>query len=309
MTDPNIDVRDALFDTFVELAKKDPSTVILVNDQSAFALEAFKDSFPDRYFNVGIAEQNIINVSAGLSLAGLKVYAYGITNFMSLRCTEQIMVNLCCLNLPVTIIGSGGGLTYSSDGPTHHSTLDISVLRGMPNLSIYNPSDCASTRLSILDAHKNSSPSYIRLEKGILPTLHKENFDLSDGFRTLKLGNDIALVSTGHIGHTASELCEQLNEAGYSTGHIDIIRLKPLSGESLLRILRKFKRVFVLEEQVPTGGISDLIARLIIESGAELQMKGFTLPENPIYEYGTRDWLKHKYKLSADEIFLRITEI
>ena len=306
---PNTDIRDALFDTFIELVKADSSTIILVNDQSAFSLESFKKDYPDRYINVGIAEQNIINVAAGLSQSGMKAYAYGITNFMSLRCAEQIMVNLCCLNLPVTIIASGGGLTYASDGPTHHSTLDISVLRGMPNLAIYNPSDGLSTRCSLLEAHYFNVPSYIRLEKGILPVIHSSEFDLKEGFREVKKAEDTVIVSTGHIGHVAVELCDLLNESGHKTGHIDVVRLKPINSISLLETLGKYKRIFVIEEQVPSGGLSDLIARIIIESGEKIPMKGITLPEEPIYSYGSRDWLREKYKLSAKALHQTILNI
>jgi len=304
----NTDVRDALFDTFVELAEDDPSTVILVNDQSAFTLQTFKEKYPDRYINIGIAEQNIINVASGLSQSGMKAYAYGITNFMSLRCAEQIMVNLCCLNLPVTIIASGGGLTYASDGPTHHATLDISVLRCMPNLAIYNPSDCLTTRCSLLEAHKRNTPSYIRLEKGVLPALHSSELDLSDGFIEVSRGSDIAIVSTGHIGHVATQVRSLLNNTGHSAGHIDVVRLKPVNKVKLLEKLTSYKRVVVVEEQVPVGGLSDLVARMLIESDERIPMKGLTLPENPIYSYGSRDWLRKKFNLSAESLMDSVLE-
>ncbi len=302
------DLRDAIFNTLIELSKDDCSTVILVNDQSAFSLESFKRKFPDRYINVGIAEQNIINISAGLAQSGMKVYAYGITNFMSLRCAEQIMVNLCCLNLPVTILASGGGLTYAADGPTHHSTLDISVLRGMPNLTIYNPSDCVATCCSLLEAHNLKSPSYIRIEKGVLPIIHSSDFDLNDGFIEVRKANDIAIVSTGHIGHEAVKLCNLLQDSGYMTGHIDVIRLKPINEIALLKKLRKYQRVFVVEEQVPSGGLSDFIARIILESGEIIPLKGLTLPEEPIYFYGSREWLRAKYKLNADALYESVVD-
>lgn len=280
----------------------------MVNDQSAFTLQTFKENYPDRYINIGIAEQNIINVAAGLSQSGMKAYAYGITNFMSLRCAEQIMVNLCCLNLPVTIVASGGGLTYASDGPTHHSTLDISVLRGMPNLAIYNPSDCLATRCSLLEAHKRNTPTYIRLEKGVLPALHSSEFDLSDGFIEVSRGRDIAIISTGHIGHVAAQARSLLKNAGYSAGHIDVVRLKPVNNVKLLEKLRSYKRIVVIEEQVPTGGLSDLVARMLVESDERIPMKGLTLPDDPIYSYGSRDWLRKKFNLSAEAIMESVLE-
>src|SRR3989338_1388709 len=137
----NIDIRDAFFDELFEIAKDDSNVVFITADMGAQSLIRFKGSLSSQFINVGVAEQNMISIAAGLALVGKKVFVYTIIPFATLRCYEQIRNDLCCMNLPVTIIGVGPGFCYASDGPTHHATQDIAVMRVLPEITILNPSD------------------------------------------------------------------------------------------------------------------------------------------------------------------------
>ena len=131
-----IDIRDAFFDSFYELGAADESVVFLSSDMDAFSLRKFKNDFPERFVNVGVAEQNMVNVAAGLAIAGKKVFCYGIGAFVTMRCYEQIKVNLCSNNLNVNIIGAGAGFSFGHDGPTHHGLQDVALMRVLPEMSI-----------------------------------------------------------------------------------------------------------------------------------------------------------------------------
>ena len=161
-----MDIRDAFFDALYEIALKDSKVVLLVADMGAFSLDRFRKDLPDQYYNVGIAEQNLINVATGLAIGGKKVFTYAIAPFIIQRCYEQLKVNLSAMNLPITVIGMGTGICYTNDGPTHHATQDVANIRALPNFNILSISDPFSAKQAIRIAYNNSQPTYIRLDKG-----------------------------------------------------------------------------------------------------------------------------------------------
>ena len=159
-----IDIRDAFFDEFYNIASKDSNIIFLTADMGALGLEKFKIDFPNRYINVGVAEQNLVNVAAGLALAGKRPFIYGIASFITQRCYEQIKVCIYDMNLPVTIIGSGPGLSYGADGPTHHLINDIAIMSVLP-IIILTPTNVELARKAVQIAYSSQLPVYIRLAK------------------------------------------------------------------------------------------------------------------------------------------------
>ena len=151
----DIDIRDAFFDELYEIAKEDKEVLFLTADMGALSLEKFKRDLPSQYINVGIAEQNMISVAAGLTLGGKKVFVYAIAPFITQRCYEQIKIDLACMRLSVTIIGAGAGIAYNSDGFTHHATQDIAIMRALPGMIILNPAD------SVTAAAESSAPGRV----------------------------------------------------------------------------------------------------------------------------------------------------
>ena len=297
-----VDVRDAFFDEVYEAACKDRRIVVLTNDQGAFSLEKLKRDCPDQFINIGVAEQNIMNVAAGLAMGGMRPIVYGITNFMSLRCCEQIAVSLCYPNLPVVIVASGGGLTYACDGPTHHALQDIGVLRTMPNLAIYNPSDAALTAACARECLAALGPTYVRIEKGVLPALHSSDVAASAGFILLQPGSDVLVVSTGFLMQEAVRVVGLLAGKGVRAGLLDLFRLKPMDDEALAGVLGGYGRIVTMEEQTPVGGIGSLIAELALQAGLHVELKRIALPDEPCYRYGSREWLHREFGLNADSL-------
>lgn len=296
---PATDIRDAFFGEVHRLARDDRRVMVLTDDQSAFALDRMRTELPAQYINIGIAEQNLINVAAGLALGGLRPFVCGISNFLSLRCCEQISVNLCAMNLPVTIVASGGGLTYASDGPTHHSTQDVAVMRSMPNLTIFNPPDAESTAACAALCRECAGPAYVRIEKGVMPNLYAAHTDFRSGLGRLRPGAEVLLVSTGFLTHSAVRVAALLEGEGIECGVLDLYRLKPVNAEALLLQLKGAGRIAVLEEQTPIGGIGSVVCELLAEQGMGIPVRRFSLPDAPCYRYGSREWLHGQFGLDA----------
>ena len=175
MKSNNIQMRDAFIGNLYERANLDSNIILISNEQGAISLDQLRKNLPQQFINAGISEQNIISVAAGLALYGKKVFVYSIASFITLRCYEQIKIDLCAMNLPVTIVGVGACYSYSTDGPTHHATEDISIMRALPNMCMFNPADSNTTAALVDISLQSHTPTYIRLDREVLPTIYGQN--------------------------------------------------------------------------------------------------------------------------------------
>ncbi len=305
----NIDIRDAFFDELYNIAKKDPRVILLVADMSAFSLAKFKSDFSSQFINVGIAEQNMVSIAAGLALAGRKVFIYTIIPFITQRCYEQVKIDLCSMNLPVTILGVGPGLTYGNDGPTHHGMQDIAIMRALPEITILNPSDAIMAAASINIGYKNFGPTYIRIDKGKIPEIYNQNSDFRDGLAELKEGKDLTIIATGIMVHQALKAAQELNNRSISARVIDLYRIKPLNKEKLLKIIDSSKRLATLEENSIVGGIGSAISEFLIDNNKNIPLKRIALPDTHCFESGDRDDLLAFYNLDLCGIIKTIVEL
>jgi transketolase len=298
-----LDMRDAFFDALYDLAVDDRKLVLITDDQGAFSLEKFKKDLRCQYINAGIAEQNIVSVATGLALGGKRPFLYGICTFMTMRCYEQIRLDLCCMNLPVTIVGSGPGFTYGSDGPTHHATQDLAIMRALPEITVLNPSDDVMTAASVRLAHRNSGPTYVRLEKGVFPRLYDDvGHDFSEGYHVLLDGRELMIVSTGIMVHHALRVADELSNHSVDAGVIDLYRIKPVNSQSLLPAIERTQRLVTLEESSIIGGLGSLVAELLIDAGKTIPLKRLAVPDQHVYRYGPREWLHSEYGLDVDSL-------
>jgi transketolase len=158
-------MRDSFFDTLYKIARRDPDVMLVDADMGAPSLDKFRRDMPAQFVNVGIAEQNAISVAAGLTLGGKKAFAYAIAPFITLRCYEQIKVNMCSMKIPVACVGVGAGFSYEDSGPTHHTTEDIAIMRALPNMTIFNVSDNIMASACAKIAYEYESPLYVRLDR------------------------------------------------------------------------------------------------------------------------------------------------
>ena len=302
----DIDIRDAFFNEVYAIASKDPNVIFLTADMGAFSLNAFKKNLSSQYINVGVAEQNLVSIAAGLALGGKKVFIYSIAPFVTQRCYEQIKIDLSCMRLPVTIIGSGPGITYSSDGPTHHAIQDIAIMRALPEMTILNPSDPATATAAARISYKNDGPVYVRIDKGKLPLLYESEEDFSDGLALLKKGRDLMIITTGVMVHKAFKVIDELAKNSIDAGIIDLYRIKPINEELLLTFIEQSNRVVTLEEHSIIGGIGSAISEILVDKGKTLPMKRIAIADKNCVGYGDREWMHSFYGLDIQNIYKTI---
>ncbi len=303
----NIDMRDAFFDQVYDLAAQNKNILFLTADHGAFSLVRFKKDFPQQYLNVGISEQNMISVAAGLALSGKTVFVYSIVNFVTLRCFEQIAIDVSGMNLSVNIVGVGAGFTYSVDGPTHHGMQDVAAMASMPNLQIFNASDPTNTSAFADIACSQPGPKYIRIEKGTLPQLYMQPHDFSDGLAQLKSGNAGTIIATGIMVPRAMAIAEKLSlQHQLEFQVVDLYRLKPINAEKLLSYLERAPLIVTLEENWQAGGMGSMVSTLLSDHRQFIPLSRIALPEKPCFEYADREWMQTHFGLGEGQIMSKI---
>ena len=286
-----VEMRDAIIEKLFLKAKQDQNIILISNDFGAPSLDQFRNEAPRQFINAGIAEQNIISFAAGMALHGKRVFIYSIASFITLRCYEQIKIDLCVMNLPVTILGVGSCYGYGLDGPTHHATEDIAIMRSLANMTIYSPSDSCSAEAFVTAALDSPSPVYVRIDRGKWPLLYDNHADFSEGFAVLRQGSDVCIISTGVMTHRALEVADELKQKSIHASVIDIYRLKPLQPITLLTAITHSKRVVTIEEHTINGGLGSMIVELLADASIPLPVKRCAVPDKWLYAYGTRDVL------------------
>jgi transketolase len=227
---------------------------------------------------------------------------------MTMRCYEQIRNDLCSMNLPVTIVASGGGFGYSGDGPTHHAVQDVAIMRTLPNMTILNPSDAASTSYFARLAHRAPGPIYVRIEKGKLGRIYDEGHDFTPGMDVLSSGTDVMLVSTGVMVHDALQVAEELAKHRVHAGVVDLYRLKPVDPETLRTAIGDARSVVTIEEHSVIGGLGSLVSEILTDSGDKTLLLRLGIPDQFVYSYGSREWLRSVVGLDVESMANRVLE-
>jgi transketolase len=299
-------VRNKFADTFYELGKADPRLCIVVADISpAGSIAKFRQEFPERFINTGVAEQIMIGMTAGMAQRGLRPFAYTIATFTLYRPFEMVRDDLCYQNLPVTIVGIGGGVTYSTLGATHHAQEDVSIACSIPNLSVVAPCDptetAAATRWC---ATQEGGPVYLRLGKAGEPdlTAKAEEPWAFGKIRMIRHGQDVCILSYGPIMKRAFAVAERLEDSGRSTAIASVHTLKPLDRERLEQILGQFRHVVVIEECAPNGSLSMRVQQIAWQARASCRLDVFTLQDEFKHCYGSHDDLLDEHGLGIAAI-------
>ena len=306
MTDPSTtSMRDAFLKRIYELAKKDRDVVIVSADFGAPALDSFRKDLASQFVNVGIAEHNMIAVASGLALEGKKPYAFAIAPFATSRCHEFTKVDLSLMKIPVKILGVGAGFSYDDSGPTHHTTEDISIMRALPNLEILCPADSIAAAKFADISYNSNKPMYIRLDRKVLPQIYNESENFEDGFKEIKKGDDICIISTGNMVHIALEVNKILEGEGKKIGVIDLYRLKPVSPD-LKKVLSNYKTIISLEEHILDGGLGSIISEIITDNDIKVRLKRIGLTKY-VYAYGGRENIQKICGIDADSVVNQIS--
>jgi transketolase len=283
-------VRNTFAKTFYEAAKTDPRLCMVVADISpAGSMEQFRKEYPQRFVNTGVAEQIMIGMCAGMAMRGLRPIAYTIATFALFRPYEFIRDDLCYQELPVTVVGVGGGVTYSTLGGTHHAMEDIAIASALPNMRVIAPCDPEETRAATLWCIKQEEgPVYLRLGKAGEPVITQNAPPYEFGkVRVIRDGRDALVLGYGPTLKMGIDAATSLEAKGTSVCVASVHTLKPLDREGIAGLLARFSRVVVLEEMVPQGGLGDAVKSIAWDSGASCRVHCLSLKHEFIHTYGS----------------------
>jgi transketolase len=300
-----IAMRDAFLERiWLEMAK-DIDIFFISADFGSPVLDKIRNDYPKRFINVGIAEQNLINVTAGLALEGFKVFAYAIAPFITMRCSEQLRVNLALLSevrpMNVTLIGVGAGYSFVVSGPTHQCYEDLTLMRALPNVRVYSTPDHVATAALFEACLMKPGIKYLRLDAQILPVVYENNnLQLNDGYQVHREGADYCLVATGFMLHTALKISEQLAEVGVEVGVIDLIDISQLH-ERFISIISKYKGLVTMEEGFSgRGGMDALLFDAAVRNQLKTSILNIGVEPGYRFELGTRDELHEQVGIGVD---------
>jgi transketolase len=289
-------MRTAFIQQLVEEAKTNDKIFLLVGDLGYSVVEPFADLFPDRFLNVGIAEQNMTGIAAGLAMEGYNVFTYSIGNFPTLRCMEQIRYDVCYHNLSVKIVAVGGGYAYGPLGTSHHTTEDIGMLRVIPNLNVCAPADPVEARKITTMLCNSDEPCYLRLGKAGESKVHNENKNFAWGnILEVKKGSNIAVLSTGGMLKYCTDFITQQNS---DWGLYSVPFIKPLDTATLTNICNRYDEIITIEEHQKNGGLGSAILESLNELRNNNAIKIFpkvrviAIPDKFIGFAGSQEYLR-----------------
>ncbi|MCE5309061.1 MAG: hypothetical protein LLG20_15590 [Acidobacteriales bacterium] len=288
----------------VDLAKDDKRIFMVLADIGYGEIEPFRDTFPNRFLNVGVAEQNMTGVACGIAMEGNIAITYSIANFPTLRCLEQIRNDVCYHNANVKIVIIGGGLAYGALGVSHQATEDIAIMRALPNMVVVCPADFAEAEAATRAMIDYSGPLYYRCGYKKEPPVHRGPIDFKLGKAIqVRDGSDFTLIFTGTIGNQVLPAADLLEKDGLRPRVISMHTVKPIDREAILAAVRDTGAIVTVEEHQINGGLGSAVAEVICDAGVfPRRMLRLALPDEYVSKVGSHDWLLDQYGLSAPKI-------
>lgn len=301
--------RQAICETLMEKVKEDKSIIALCSDSRGSAsMTPFFNAFPENCVETGIAEQNLVSISAGLAKCGKKPFCFSPASFISTRSYEQAKVDVAYSNTNVTLVGISGGISYGALGMSHHSAQDIAAMSAIPNMRVYLPSDRFQTKCLIEALLQDEKPAYLRVGRNAVEDVYTEDncpFEM-DKATVLREGSDVVLVACGEMVKPCYDAAALLEKEGISATVLDMYCVKPLDTETLLRYAKEAKAVVTAEEHAPFGGLGSMVAQVI---GANFPKKviNVALPDAPVIT-GTSKEVYDYYGMTAEGIAAKAKE-
>lgn len=296
-------MRNHLINKITEFAGQNENIMLITADLGFSVIEKFKERFPNRYINVGIAEQNMATVAAGLALEGNTVFIYSIGNFPTLRCIEQIRNDICYHNANVKILAVGSGFAYGTLGMTHHATEDLAIMRALPNMKVFTPCDSISAEAIAQAVCRINGPCYVRLERGGEPEIFSkdEKFEIGK-LKEIRKGYDIAVITIGTVVNEAIKAADILREQNKNISVYSVYSLKPIDKEQILEIAQKYNYIITVEEHQITGGLGSTIAEIIAENNMVTKIIRLGLNDEFTSVVGNQEYLREVYKIDYKNI-------
>ncbi len=296
-------IKKAIAEFLGEEAKTNKDIVVLCSDsRGSGALGPFAEEHPEQFVEVGIAEQDLVGISAGLASAGKRPFAVSPASFLSTRSMEQAKVDVAYSHTNVKLLGISGGVSYGALGMTHHSATDIATMGSIPGLRVYFPSDQYLAVELMKELVKDTDPTYIRFGRNAVEDVYEDgkvNFQM-DKAVTVKEGTDLTIIACGELVYEAKKAAEALAKEGKSVRVLDMYCLKPLDKEAVLKAAKETKAILTVEEHSPYGGLGSMVAQL---TAAEhpTKVRSLTLPDAPVVTGKTAE-IFHHYGLDAEGI-------
>ena len=286
-------------ETLKELARQDERVFLLTADMGYSVFETFREEFPDRFLNTGIAEQNTIGIAAGLASRGKIVFVYSIIPFVTMRCFEQIRLDLAYNKSNVKIVGVGAGFTYGSLGSSHHALEDISIMRSLPNMTVLCPGDPIEARELIKQSYEHTGPVYIRLGKNGEPKIHPEDKKIPLGKAIeISTGDDLILITTSTMLETGKRWVSEWKDEGISASLVSMPTMKPFDTESIKKFILSNIPIISLEEHNIIGGLGSAIAEVIADTGIGVKFLRLGINDKFSHFVGGHDYQKQKSNLT-----------
>lgn len=302
-------MRDTFFNYLYEKAQADRNIVILSADFSAPSLDQFRLNIPQQYQFMGISEQNMMLVAAGLALEGKKVFCYAIAPFLTLRCLEQTKLYASGMDLPITLVGVGAGISYEDSGYTHHALEDISVLRSLPHMKVFQPCDNEDTEKVVAYALEYRHPMYVRLDRYGIDRLYDGEHDIQKGLSIVSGGHTVLLLASGSMMKVALEAVKELSADGIQVSLLNAETI-PFDQEKFIQALYGVHDIITMEEHSLSGGLGSYVAELVVDLGLKVNVKrvGFDLSEGYIDEFGGREVIYNQYGMDKDTVIKLVKE-
>lgn len=298
-------MRKTCLECVFKLAQQDERVVFIGSDLGAGTLEDMRREIPDRWFMEGISEQYVVGMAAGLAMEGFIPYVNTIATFLTRRCYEQLVIDVCLHNTPVRLIGNGGGLVYAPLGPTHQAIDDLAIMRTIPNMAVIAPCDADEMRRLMAQTVEFPYPLYIRLAKGgdRVVSQDRNGFAIGKAIE-LKKGKDVMFITTGIMAQRALDVSEKLAHHAVSSGVLHVHTLKPFDAASAIKVVTEADLVVTLEEHMLTGGLGSLVLEVINDSGCSdhAPIIRMGLPDRFTDGYGSQDSLLQAANLDVESI-------
>lgn len=299
-------MRDTYLNMLYDLAEKDSDVVSLVSDNGLIVYDDFRRDFPERYYNFGIAEENMVAAAAGMASCGKIPFAYTISAFIAYRAYEFLRNDVCFQNQNVKLIGIGSGMTYSTLGPSHHTTEDIALLRSLPNLTVFSPATKAEVRWMMQEAYQIKGPVYIRLSNNT-EEYYPDHVKFCLGQPAqVKPGRDLTLLVTGTIINEVMQAAERLEKDGISAQVVSVHTLKPFDIKSIVQIVLQTGYFVTVEEHNVIGGLHSAVAQAMAQEYIMVPNLAIGLSDTFASDYGTLNNVRRANGLDCESIYQKI---
>lgn len=295
--------RQVICEVLMEHAKKDRDVVVLCSDSRGSAsLAPFASAYPEQFVEVGIAEQNLVSISAGMAKCGKKPYAASPASFISTRSFEQAKVDVAYSNTNVKLIGISGGVSYGALGMSHHSAQDIAAFASVPNMRVYLPSDRFQTRRLMEALLEDEKPAYIRVGRNPVEDVYEEGNVpfVMDKATVITQGTDVAIIACGEMVKPAMDAARILKKKGFSASVVDMYCVKPLDVETVIQAASGAKAVVTVEEHAPYGGLGSMVSQ-VVAGECPKKVVNMSLPDAPVITGTSREVFDY-YGLNAEGI-------